>query len=172
MTAARRPAFTQLRAELQQRCTLVLDRSWTHPSFADLILTHGRDFDPAPWPVGAHPQRTGDCFTAAHEWAERAGWTYCEGYALSGDAIIGAFEHAWCLTPDGRVADPAIPDGWVLAYCGLPLTDTFIRAQDRGESPVITIPRDPYVGPNTAILRDGLPPDALAAGPCGKTEVR
>ncbi|KAB1984268.1 transposase [Streptomyces triticiradicis] len=27
---------------------------------------------------------------------------------------VRAFEHAWCLTPDGRVADPAIPDGWVL----------------------------------------------------------
>ncbi|MFJ4621720.1 hypothetical protein [Streptomyces sp. NPDC088812] len=35
-----------------------------------------------------------------------------EGYALADDPVIGAFEYAWCLTPEGRVADPAVPDGW------------------------------------------------------------
>ncbi|MFF4661346.1 hypothetical protein [Streptomyces sp. NPDC001381] len=62
------------------------------------------------------------------------------------------------------MAEPAIPDGWVLAYSGLPLADTFIRAQNRGDHLVITVPRDTYTGPNTTVLRDGLPPDALAVG--------
>jgi hypothetical protein len=166
-SAERIPAPTgatgHLHAELQQLRTLVLDPSYRHPTFADLVLERGRDYTPAPWPAGAHPQLMGDCFAAAHEWAQTQGWTYCEGYALSADVLIGAYEHAWCLTPDGRVADPAVPDGWVLAYRGLPLTASFIRAQGRGDHPAITIPRGLAPGPNTDVLRDGLPPDALAS---------
>ncbi|GGN46657.1 hypothetical protein [Streptomyces fuscichromogenes] len=153
-----------LRAVLEQLRTLVPKRrrDWAYPTFAGLVLTHGRDFAPASWTAGTHPRRTGECFAAAHEWADREGWAYCEGYALAADPVIGAFEHAWCLTPDGRVADPAIPDGWVLAYRGLPLTASFLRAQGRGDAAVITLPRDMLVGPNAAVLRDGLPSDALA----------
>ncbi|MFD5516363.1 hypothetical protein [Streptomyces sp. NPDC127066] len=69
------------------------------------------------------------------------------------------------------MADPAIPDGWVLAYRGLPLTDTFRRAQGRGSYAVITFGRDLFPGPNTAVLRDGLPSAALATGTPAATEV-
>lgn len=158
-----------LRATLEGLRALVLDPSFTHPSFADLVLTHGSDYAPAPWPAGAHPQRMGDCFAAAQEWADREGWTYCEGHALTDDPLLGAIEHAWCLTPDGRVADPAAPDGRILAYRGLPLTDAYRRAQNRDGTAVITYGRDLLTGPNTAVLRDGLPPDALVTAPPFRT---
>lgn len=146
-------------------------RFFIHPTLADLVLARGRDFAPAPWPSGPHPQRMGDCFAAAHTWANREGWTYCEGYALAVEPIIGAFEHAWCLTPDGRVADPAVPDGWIAAYRGLPLSDTFIRTSDRSDNAVITFGRNLSAGPNTALLRDGLPSGALVAIPADTPDV-
>ncbi|MFJ4624559.1 hypothetical protein [Streptomyces sp. NPDC088812] len=173
MSAPHRPAAGpdtaagRLRARLEQLRALALDRSFTHPAFADLVLAHGRDYAPALWPAAAqaHPQRAGDCFAGAHEWADDEGWTYCGGYALAAaDPVIGAFEHAWCLIPEGRAADPAVPDGRVLAYRGLPLTDAFRRAQGRGGHAVITFGRDLLTGPNLDVLRGGLPPDALAAG--------
>ncbi|MEU9409877.1 hypothetical protein AB0E08_29890 [Streptomyces sp. NPDC048281] len=60
------------------------------------------------------------------------------------------------------MADPAVPDGWVLAYRGLTLTVSFIHAQGRDAATVITSPRDLLAGPNTAALRDGLPAGTLA----------
>lgn len=63
------------------------------------------------------------------------------------------------------MADPACPDGWVLAYRGLPLTDEFRRAQNPDGTAVLTHGRDLLTGPNTAVLRDGLPPDALVTAP-------
>ncbi|MCZ1012140.1 hypothetical protein [Streptomyces lydicus] len=152
-----------LRARLEQLRILVLDPTFEYPTFADLVLAHGCDYAPAPWPAGAHPRLLGDCFTAAHRWADREGWTYCEGYALAADPLTGAFEHAWCLTPDGHVADPAAPDGWTLAYRGIPLTDVFRRAHVRDGDAVITFGHDLLGGPNIAVLRDGLPDAALAA---------
>ncbi|MEU7156081.1 hypothetical protein AB0A98_06500 [Streptomyces chrestomyceticus] len=61
-------AAAALHAELTARRTLVLDPSWMHPTFADLVLAHGRWYAPAPWPGG--PQRPGRCFAAAHAWAD------------------------------------------------------------------------------------------------------
>ncbi|MFJ4623643.1 hypothetical protein [Streptomyces sp. NPDC088812] len=72
-------AAGRLRTALEQLRALALDRSFTHPAFADLVLTHGRDHAPAPWRAGAHPGRAGDCFAAAHEWADREGWTAPDG---------------------------------------------------------------------------------------------
>lgn len=158
-------ARLRLRTELAIRRKLVLEPSWRHPTFADLVLAYGRWYDPSPWPGGAHPGRAGACFAAAHEWADRhEDWTYVEGYALSRDPLVGAVEHAWCLTGKGRVADPAADDGLVLTYLGLPLTDMFRRAQGRGTDSVITFGHNPFLQPNRAILRDGLPQDALAPG--------
>ncbi|MEU3855516.1 hypothetical protein [Streptomyces sp. NPDC029554] len=157
-------AADHLRCALQRLRIPVLDSSYIHPTFAHLVLTHGRGYAPAPWPTGVHP-RSGECFAAAHSWASRRGWTYCEGYALAAEPVIGVFEHAWCLTADGRVADPTLPDGWVVAYRGLALSESFIRAHDRGDDAVITFGRNLSAGPNTAVLRDGLPPEALIATP-------
>ncbi|KOT47265.1 MULTISPECIES: hypothetical protein [Streptomyces] len=166
-------AAAALYVEVTARRALVLNLSWTHSSFADLVLAHGRWYAPAPWPGG--PRRPGRCFEAAHAWADARGWTYCEGYALAADPRIGAFEHAWCLTRAGQVADPAARDCEVRVYAGVPLTDTFRRAQGRGPDAVLTFGHDIVrVQPNRAVLRDGLPPHALAPavvpGPCPREE--
>ncbi|MFJ2555733.1 MULTISPECIES: hypothetical protein [unclassified Streptomyces] len=42
------------------------------------------------------------------------------------------------------------------------MTDSFRRAQGRSADPVIAFPRNPLTGPNISLLRDGLPPTALA----------
>lgn len=62
------------------------------------------------------------------------------------------------------MADPAVADGRIVAYRGLPLADRFVRAQGRGDDAVITFGRALIAAPNTAVLRDGLPSGALGAG--------
>jgi hypothetical protein len=158
-----RAAVDELRSQLELQRQLPFDRSWPYPTFADLVLAHGRLYPPAPW-GRPDPQQPGRCFSAAHYWADRAGWTYCEGYALVPATMpFPAVEHAWCLTPDGLVADPALPDGYATLYWGLPLHDTYRHAHRRGENhddAILTSGADPFLGPGTA-LRNGLPPDAL-----------
>lgn len=141
-------------------------RDWAYPTFADLVLAHGRLYAPGPWPGG--PQRPGQCFAAAHALADREGWTYCEGFALvpSSDGHVphGTAEHAWCLTADGRVADPALPDGFADLYWGLPLSETF-RAehrQVRGDDAVLTYGTHPFRAQLNEALRTELAPTALA----------
>ena len=99
-----------------------------------------------------------------HQWADQEGWTYCEGYALVPSTMpFPAVEHAWCLTPDGLVADPALPDGYATLYWGLPLHETYRQAHRRGENgddALLTLGANPFLGPGPA-LRDGLPADAL-----------
>ncbi|WP_326790550.1 hypothetical protein [Streptomyces sp. NBC_00151] len=114
MNAAPHPtaAAGHLHAALQQLRTLVFDPSCRRPTLAELVLEHGRVRPRALARRGAPAAGQGDCFAAAHEWARREGWTYCGGYALVDDPLIGAFE----------------------------------------------------TGPNTAVLRGGLPPSALTAG--------
>lgn len=140
-----------------------VDRAWRYPSFADLVLAHGRPYAPAPW-GRPDPQQPGRGFAAAHRWADQEGWTYCEGYALVPSAMaFPAFEHAWCLTPGGVIADPALPDGYATLYWGLPLHEDYRRAHRRGENgedAVLTFGNNPFLGPGT-VLRDGLPADAL-----------
>ncbi|MFD7835654.1 hypothetical protein [Streptomyces sp. NPDC059761] len=146
------------------------DETWAYHTFADLIDRHGAFYPPAPWPAGQHPQRTNQCFAAAHEWADRMGWTYVEGLALVPGSMFPVFGHAWCLTPSGTVADPAIPDGWAAGYLGVPFSTRFrhtLRETRPGTALVTAGPLElgrPYYGPNTTILREGLPPGALAPG--------
>ncbi|WP_240152152.1 DUF6283 family protein [Streptomyces mobaraensis] len=157
----------QLRAGLDFYRPLVPDsyRGWRYPTFADLVLAHGRLYAPAPWPGG--PQRPGQCFAAAHALADREGWTYCEGFALlpssAGPVPYGAVEHAWCLTDEGRVADPALPDGYAALYWGLPLAEAF-RAEHRrarGDNAVLTYGTDPFRTQLNEVLRTELPATAL-----------
>jgi hypothetical protein len=110
--AVDRPAAGELRSWLELLRQVPFDRTWVYPSFADLVLARGRLFPPAPW-ARAAAQQPGRCFAAAHHWTDlEDGWTYCEGYALVPSTMpFPAIEHAWCLTTDGRVADPALPDG-------------------------------------------------------------
>lgn len=135
------------------------DASWAHRSFADLVAEQGRYYPPAPWPQ-PDPPRPGQCFRAASEWADRAGWTYVEGFALAPTAApFTVFEHAWCVTQDGQVADPALPDGMVTGYVGIPVDSAFRHEQQgkRGTHAVFTSdPLNPLAGLNEDILRNGL----------------
>ncbi|MFE9252881.1 hypothetical protein [Streptomyces sp. NPDC007088] len=168
----------QLRAGLDFYRPLAPDsfRHWAYPTFADLILAHGRLYAPAPWPGG--PQRPGECFAAAHALADRTGWTYCEGFALipssAGPVPHGVGEHAWCLTADGQVADPALPDGYATLYWGLPLADDF-RAEHRrvrGDDAVLTYGHDPIRSQLNEVLATGLPSTALAPHPSAAAPTR
>ncbi|MEU6299271.1 hypothetical protein [Streptomyces erythrochromogenes] len=140
------------------------DASWPFRSLADLVMNHGRFYQPAPWPMN-DPQQPGLCFKAASEWADRTGWTYVEGFVLAPSvAPFTVFEHAWCLTGEGHVADPALPDGMAHGYLGIPLTAAFRHAQQhhRGTDAVFTSdPSNPAAGVNREILRTGLPHDAI-----------
>ncbi|MGW0673548.1 hypothetical protein [Streptomyces sp. NPDC002746] len=140
------------------------DDSWVYASFAELVARHGQAYEPASWPT-PDTQHPGRCFHMARRRAEEAGWTYVEGFVLVPSAIpFSGFEHAWCLTHEGRVADPALPDGWATAYFGVPLSDRFCREQWalRGADSVLTFdPAEPWEGANTAILRQGLPSYAV-----------
>ncbi|MGW7100453.1 hypothetical protein [Streptomyces sp. NPDC054838] len=147
------------------------DGTWAHRSFAHLLGAHGVFYPPAPWPAGQHPGRMGQCFAAAHEWADRMGWTYAEGLALLAEppfpGLPPTIEHAWCLTADGTVADPAVPDGWTIGYLGLPFSTAF-RQNLRDARPGAAIITQSlsgdgcrYIFENTAILREGLPLGAL-----------
>lgn len=143
------------------------DDSWVYPSVADLVAEHGVFYAPSPWLAGKHPARTGYCFAAAQEWAEQEGWTYVEGYVLSPSAMpFIVFDHAWCLTPAGQVADPALPNGLATHYFGVPYTDAFRREQtDRRGDALITFGHKPFLGVNSRVLRDGLPPGATLTTP-------
>ncbi|MFD9398226.1 hypothetical protein ACFWA4_05330 [Streptomyces sp. NPDC060011] len=135
------------------------DASWAYRSFADLVAEHGRFYPSAPWPQ-PDPPRPGQCFRAASEWADRAGWTYVEGFVLAPPvAPFTVFEHAWCLTQEGRVADPALPDGMATGYVGIPVSCAFRREQQgiRGTHAVFTSdPINPLAGVNEEVLRSGL----------------
>ncbi|MER7805378.1 hypothetical protein ABTX71_34300 [Streptomyces parvulus] len=141
------------------------ETSWVYRSFADLLADHGHYQAPAPWVHGGK-QRPGRCFETASRWAEQEGWLYVEGLAYAPSAApFSCFEHAWCLTADGLVADPSLPDGVATGYLGVPLTRAFRRQQQaaRGTSAVlVSDPVNPFAGNNDRVLRTGLPEHALA----------
>ncbi|MGI5372680.1 hypothetical protein ACQEV2_00065 [Streptomyces sp. CA-251387] len=120
---------------------------------------------PSPWTHGGQSQ-PGRCFAAASEWAERAGWAYAEGYALvRAAAPFTCFEHVWCLTDEGLVADPALPDGAAAGYFGIALSHRFRRQQQlaRGTDAVfVSDPKNILVGINEQLLRSVLPDQALS----------
>ncbi|MDR6980943.1 hypothetical protein J2X68_007685 [Streptomyces sp. 3330] len=89
-----------------------------------------------------------------------------EGFVLVPSAApFSSFEHAWCLTADGKVADPSLPDGTATGYFGIPLQDVFRREQQtlRGtDSVFVSDPINPLASVNEAVLRAGLLPHAVA----------
>ncbi|MFJ2397353.1 hypothetical protein ACIOTI_31945 [Streptomyces sp. NPDC087843] len=143
------------------------DTSWSYRCFADLVADHGRFYRPALWPM-TDPHQPGCCFRAASEWADRAGWTYVEGFALVPSAApFVVFDHAWCLTQQGQVADPALPDGMATGYLGIALDAGFRREQQRTratDAVFVSDPSNPLAGVNEQILRSGLPKGALDTG--------
>ncbi|MFE6946655.1 hypothetical protein [Streptomyces chartreusis] len=146
--------------------------TWAHRSFADLVAAYGSFFDPAPW-LERGPQTPGQCFAAASHWADEEGWAYVEGFAIAPSAApFTVFEHAWCVTDKGDVADPALPDGVVTGYFGIPLNSDFRREQQRlrATKAVFTSdPSNPLAGFNDQILRQGLPRHALAEDVAAKS---
>ncbi|MFD7961192.1 hypothetical protein ACFV5J_10335 [Streptomyces zaomyceticus] len=139
------------------------DETWAFRSFADLVAEHGSFFAPAPWPadVSASP---GQCFAAASHWSDEVGWLYVEGFVLVPSAApFTVFEHAWCLTDEGKVADPALPDHTASGYLGIPLTYDFRCEQQRirqTNAVFVSDPVNPLAGVNEQILKTGLPPCA------------
>ncbi|MFJ4679182.1 hypothetical protein [Kitasatospora sp. NPDC088783] len=142
---------------------------WRYRSFAAAILDLGILFPAAPWP-GRRPQRApGRCFDAATEYAEATGAIYVEGFAYA-PALHQwpVFEHAWCLEPDGAVADPSLPDGHATHYLGIPNTHAFRRAEQtrRQCAPLLAdAPHDFRTPPNEQLLEHGLPTEAIALLP-------
>lgn len=74
------------------------------PGFAytcieDFLLDRGRDLDPSTAIVT--PGTPKQCYWNARRAANRKGWTYYEGYAIS----IIPMLHAWCLDEQGRLRE-------------------------------------------------------------------
>lgn len=63
------------------------------------------------------------CFKNAIRLAERKGYRYAEGYALSGtlltSGIVFPVEHAWCVDRDGNAVDPTWEDPENSHYLGI-----------------------------------------------------
>ncbi|MFF8847958.1 hypothetical protein ACF08N_35515 [Streptomyces sp. NPDC015127] len=148
------------------------DDTWTHRSFADLVTEYGSFFHPAPWPEGV-PQTPGQCFAAASHWSDKKGWVYVEGFVVvPSSAPFTVFEHAWCLTDEGDVVDPALPNGVATGYFGIPLSSDFRREQQRHRATKAVFtsdPSNPLAGINEQILCQGLPQHALARGVAAKS---
>jgi len=97
----------------------------------DLVLEHGRFFEPSPKPkkykAGDRHQCYGNSLdmVVAHD-----DLSYCEGYVVVKGVSI-PMDHAWCVTADGIVVDltlrkPLFP----LAYFGVVFNSLFVVSHD------------------------------------------
>jgi hypothetical protein len=138
---------------------------WRHPTFADLVLELGTEFQPVDWPGSRRQGPPGRCFANATEYAEATGAIYVEGYVLTRNIPHG-FEHAWCATQAGAAIDPSIPDGGALAYLGVAVAPDYQRAQQvrRGTTAVFTCDGI-FCEYNEVALSRGVPADAVAVLP-------
>jgi hypothetical protein len=68
---------------------------------ADLLLQHGKWYEPAPLPQGIRRGQMKQCFYNAAMAAIDHGLRYVEGYALS----IIPVHHAWCVDDAGKVVE-------------------------------------------------------------------
>ncbi|WP_433221392.1 hypothetical protein ACQP00_20515 [Dactylosporangium sp. CS-047395] len=131
-------------------------RTWRHRSFESLILHHARAFHrSARGALDPADQRgqPGRCLADASELSAQAGHAYAQGVALPAGLPIGV-RHAWCITADGEVLDPAWPTGEAAVYIGVPFTAAFRR---RMRPPALL----GHHRHGLALLRDGVPPGAL-----------
>ncbi|MFJ5071624.1 hypothetical protein ACIQC7_34930 [Kitasatospora sp. NPDC088556] len=141
--------------------------TWRYRSFAALVAEFGVIYHPSPWPGDRPRGRPGRCFEEASRYADATGATYVEGFVLVSDAplMFPVFEHAWCLTAQGAVADTTIPDGGALLYLGVPLHAAFRRAAQARRRTWAALTYDPdnlQADVNDVVLKAGLPPGALA----------
>lgn len=158
-TAAVAPVLASLRMLARAGRTAGAGSGARYATFADLILSEGRLFLPAPAgdddPVLA-PWRaaSGDCYRAAAHWAGGGEMVYVEGWAAATVAAVG-LEHAWCARPgDPYAYDPSWAPGFATGYIGLPVHPGW-RAQI--PHPHLLTVAHPI---GRALLRDGLPPQA------------
>jgi hypothetical protein len=89
-----------------------------HPSLYGFVLERGREYEPAPLPAGISRGAPRQCFQNALNIADDDGLVYTEGYMLRPGVPI-LVHHAWCVTPDGVVVDPTIPDPETCGYYGI-----------------------------------------------------
>jgi hypothetical protein len=89
--------------------------SWRHGSIHDVLLAHGRIFEPAPLPENVYPALPGHASKAAAILADQHALTYVEGLALLPHKHT-VIEHAWCATFSGQVIDPNLSGQSAAAY--------------------------------------------------------
>jgi hypothetical protein len=155
-------AHLRLTAEFGRHSAPKLSAGWRYRSWAALVLAHGRLFDPVP--AGEDPvpsawrEEPGRCYIAAATWALGADLPYVEGWAAtdSGVSMLGT-EHAWVAGDTGEALDPTWRPGQGVAYIGVPFTPAYRQAHLR---PALLHPGSD--GEGLALLRDGIPADALA----------
>ncbi|HET9170380.1 MAG TPA: hypothetical protein VFN97_13130 [Actinospica sp.] len=137
--------------------------AWQHGSLHDVVLAHGRTFEPAPLPEDVYPALPGHAARAAAILADQYAWTYVEGLALLPD-MRTVIEHAWCATFTGQVVDPNLSGDIAAAYLGVAFTMNFRRTTLAHRAGAILI-SDPAgnPAPHPEILQHGLAPDAILA---------
>lgn len=124
----------QIRAFLRIQRHLSADHyapdTYAYQGPADLLLRHGRPYDPHPFPARLTRGTPCHCFDNAFTLARRSRGRlrYAEGYA----AGLIPVEHAWCLDDCGRVVDPTWDDG--VAYFGVELPLEAVRAARRDDN--------------------------------------
>lgn len=135
---------------------------WRHGSIHDLVLAHGRIFEPAPLPENVYPALPGAPSKTAAILADQHAWTYVEGLALLPDTRT-VVEHAWCATFTGQVIDPNLSGASAAAYLGIAFTMNFRRttlARTGGRRPILISDPDGNTTPNLDLLKHGLAPEA------------
>lgn len=136
---------------------------WKYGSINDVVLAHGRVFEPTPLPDNVYPALPGHASKAAAILADQHAWTYVEGLALLPD-MHTVIEHAWCATFTGHVIDPNLSGNTAAAYLGVAFTMKYRRTTLIGGTQPILI-SDPAGNqiPNLEILQHGLAPEATVA---------
>ncbi|WP_158835165.1 hypothetical protein [Streptomyces sp. NRRL S-350] len=124
---------------------------WAYRSVFELVLEHGRWFNPVSLPAAIPRGPERECFHNAAA-IERAHphLRYVEGFAIvTGSPVATA--HAWCTDGDGNAIDPTWTElGEDTAYFGIPLAPT-LRPNPRFSSGVLERPETLY-----PLLQDGL----------------
>lgn len=136
---------------------------WRHGSLHELLLAHGRLFEPAPLPDTVYPALAGHSVQAAAILSEQRGMPYVEGLALLPNTHT-VIEHAWCTTWLGQVVDPGLGATPAAAYLGIAFTLDFRRqaaAHAANRWSVLLPDHDGAArSPHRDILQHGLPSHA------------
>ena len=134
---------------------------WRHGSLHDVVLAHGRIFEPSPLPANVYPALPGHASKAAAILADQHAFTYVEGLALLPD-MHTVIEHAWCATFTGQVIDPSLNGNTAAAYLGVAFTMNFRRATlAAGKGAILISTPAGSPTPHPEILMHGLTPDAI-----------